>query len=526
MAKSKQSLVPVARYGLDDLMACLANEQEADEKAKNEPQEASPETECEAENEAAASGEPSPALAAALDAVLRIAEETVLHRAGDPDRQSMPALSDRLSTLDLAPKQEQPAPAAAETAAEPEARSAAADVPQTDDAVDDETELEPVAADTPCMAFSVSEPTHSHLRAPAGQPIPSLAPMVRQMPTAAPVREGVAEPAGDEVVAPVRQIAEPSQVVQQPQFADDDEVDRFDPVDEVQRRPAVAEAANLSPSRRSLAIQTDKAKDIVEMLEDIGETLDSAETHIAQRLRPVIVEEPHQAPAAASLHKRPSRGREAMVLSGFVLCLVAGIGGIVYSNSDWLLSVSAEALTSAEKDVEPTTVLRKADLPKPVAGPPVELAAAAAGPTVTRATESQPEQPAPQDDAVETLTVEKSAPEVTATAPRPEDAVHYAGTGEKTDNHVSRAKALMETGDIASARQLLEYAARRGNASAMMVLAQTYDPGFLLKMDIHGIRPDVDKAMAWYQRAAETQPDAVPSDAAKQLNVSQRSDDS
>lgn len=532
MANSKQSLVPVARYGLDDLMACLANEPEADEKAKNESQEVSSEAEVEAENGEAAAGEPSPALAAALDAVLRIAEETVLHRAGDPDRQSMPALSDRLSTLDLTPAQEQPAPTA-DAAAEPVTPSEAVDTPMPDTAEDEELEQQPGASDAPCMAFSVSEPTHSHLRAPAGQPIPSLAPMVRQMPTATFVEDEVVEQADDEANEPVRRIVQPSQVVQQPQSTHEIVADRIESLDESDQQPAIVQAARHSPTRRSLAIQTEKAKDIVDMLEDIGETLDSAETRIAQRLRPVIVEEPPKAPPGAVLHKRPSRGREAMVLSGFVLCLVAGIGGIVYSNSDWLLSVSAEALTSSEKSDEPTTVMRKADALGPIAGPPAELAAAAAGPTVTRASERPTEQSKPQDDAIETLTVEKTVaeiaenpPEVTETEPDAEQATRIAGSSEETDGLVSRAKSLMETGDIASARQLLEYAARRGNASAMMVLAQTYDPGFLLKMDIHGIRPDVDKAMAWYQRAAETQPDAAPSDAARQLNVSQRSDDS
>jgi hypothetical protein len=74
---------------------------------------------------------------------------------------------------------------------------------------------------------------------------------------------------------------------------------------------------------------------------------------------------------------------------------------------------------------------------------------------------------------------------------------------------MTRGKALLAAGDIPPARLLLERAAEGGEASAALMLAQTYDPAVLGTQDIRNITPDPAQARNWYQRAAQLgSPDA------------------
>jgi hypothetical protein len=68
---------------------------------------------------------------------------------------------------------------------------------------------------------------------------------------------------------------------------------------------------------------------------------------------------------------------------------------------------------------------------------------------------------------------------------------------------MKRAKSLIATGDIASARLLLERAADAREASAALILARTYDPAVLGTPDARSIAPDPAAARIWYQKAAQ-----------------------
>jgi hypothetical protein len=68
---------------------------------------------------------------------------------------------------------------------------------------------------------------------------------------------------------------------------------------------------------------------------------------------------------------------------------------------------------------------------------------------------------------------------------------------------LKRAKDLIATGDIASARLFLERAADAHEAGAALILAQTYDPAVLGTSDARSIAPDPAAARAWYQKAAQ-----------------------
>ena len=67
---------------------------------------------------------------------------------------------------------------------------------------------------------------------------------------------------------------------------------------------------------------------------------------------------------------------------------------------------------------------------------------------------------------------------------------------------LKRAKSLIAVGDIAPARLLLERAADAQEASAALLLAQTYDPGVLGTQDMRSITPDPAKARDWYREGS------------------------
>ena len=68
---------------------------------------------------------------------------------------------------------------------------------------------------------------------------------------------------------------------------------------------------------------------------------------------------------------------------------------------------------------------------------------------------------------------------------------------------MKRAKESLAAGDIPVARLLLERAADGQDASAALMLAQTYDPAVLGTSDVRNITPEPDKAKSWYLRAAQ-----------------------
>lgn len=68
---------------------------------------------------------------------------------------------------------------------------------------------------------------------------------------------------------------------------------------------------------------------------------------------------------------------------------------------------------------------------------------------------------------------------------------------------LKRARDLIDIGDFAAARLLLERAADAHDAKAAFVLAQTYDPAVLGTPDVRSIAPDPAAARRWYQKAVQ-----------------------
>jgi hypothetical protein len=98
--------------------------------------------------------------------------------------------------------------------------------------------------------------------------------------------------------------------------------------------------------------------------------------------------------------------------------------------------------------------------------------------------------------ALPAAAVPVTAPLVAASPARKLDADELAAL-------MNRAKGLIAIGDIAPARLLLERAADAQEASAALLLAQTYDPAVLGTQDMRSITPDPATARIWYQKAAQ-----------------------
>ena len=76
-------------------------------------------------------------------------------------------------------------------------------------------------------------------------------------------------------------------------------------------------------------------------------------------------------------------------------------------------------------------------------------------------------------------------------------------TRQEIKTLMTRANALLENGDVAGARLLLEYAAQRGSRQAMIVMGNTYDPEHLASLGVHGVKPDQEQAAFWNDLAAK-----------------------
>ena len=78
---------------------------------------------------------------------------------------------------------------------------------------------------------------------------------------------------------------------------------------------------------------------------------------------------------------------------------------------------------------------------------------------------------------------------------------------------LARGDWWFATGDVASARLFYERAAGVGEARAAVKLGETFDPAFLGRLNLRGVRADPGMALFWYRRAR----DLGASDAASRL---------
>jgi hypothetical protein len=96
-----------------------------------------------------------------------------------------------------------------------------------------------------------------------------------------------------------------------------------------------------------------------------------------------------------------------------------------------------------------------------------------------------------------------------ATEPQVKRQASHRITPEDVDALLKRGERLIASGDFAAARLVLQRAAEGGNARAALMLAGTYDPVMLEKVQAIGCSPDIPLARYWYEKANELgSPDA------------------
>lgn len=107
----------------------------------------------------------------------------------------------------------------------------------------------------------------------------------------------------------------------------------------------------------------------------------------------------------------------------------------------------------------------------------------------------------PTADLSATISVAPSAPLEPPALPVPP--AKPAGLPTDIAALVARGDALLNSGDIVSARLYYERAANAGDSRAAMLMGETYDPDFLARAGVRGVRGDAAIADSWYRRARE-----------------------
>jgi hypothetical protein len=205
---------------------------------------------------------------------------------------------------------------------------------------------------------------------------------------------------------------------------------------------------------------------------------------------------------------RPRKtGSRVLKISAFAIAaLIATFVAVknpftVLANATASLIGAADNMRSAQAPPRQAATAAVANTPAMVAGPTLATASA---PLPSRDDIAVALRSAHQSQGPEVQQTAAAAATATATAPAaiaPPAARRI--DSEELANLMTRAKALLASGDISPARLLLERAAEAQEASAALMLAQTYDPTVLGTQDIRNITPDPAMARNWYQRAAQ-----------------------
>jgi hypothetical protein len=120
---------------------------------------------------------------------------------------------------------------------------------------------------------------------------------------------------------------------------------------------------------------------------------------------------------------------------------------------------------------------------------------ASADPSALRPVRSQPQADPPP--------VAQQPPKSKQYASLQEVQTERSPSPDSIDRMIARGEAFIAEGDVVAARLILERAAEARDPRAALALGSTYDPNVLKRMGVVGIRPEPDKAQAWYERAME-----------------------
>ena len=209
---------------------------------------------------------------------------------------------------------------------------------------------------------------------------------------------------------------------------------------------------------------------------------------------------------------RPRKNRSSRLLKTGALAIAALVATFVAVKNPFTVFANATASLIGVADVR-STPAPAAPPRQAVAAAPVSVPALAAAPAVppsrdeiALALKAAHQNLAPaeiQQPAVAAVAVPVVAAAPVAAAPVAAAPPVRRIAADELATLMTRGKALLASGDIPPARLLLERAAEAGEASAALMLAQTYDPTVLGTQDIRNITPDPALARSWYQRAAQ-----------------------
>ena len=80
-------------------------------------------------------------------------------------------------------------------------------------------------------------------------------------------------------------------------------------------------------------------------------------------------------------------------------------------------------------------------------------------------------------------------------------AAEALAAGQDVADLVNRGNALLDLGDLASARLFYRLAADRGSPEGAMLMGMTFDPVYFARTGIRGTRPQIQDALHWYDKA-------------------------
>ncbi|MHC2623641.1 hypothetical protein ACVIW2_005673 [Bradyrhizobium huanghuaihaiense] len=266
------------------------------------------------------------------------------------------------------------------------------------------------------------------------------------------------------------------------------------------------------PSKESHALDSDRSASHSSTADYIRARAKRAELPQDDPI-PLFLSDPRGAPDPqeyTSLALRPRTRIAPLVAAGLAIS-AAAIAAVVFQSelrsllADYVGSATgaAQASPPAVRQVSlkdpgrvTNTTLASADKQElPVPSTPSREAIATAYQTALQAQSQVQVQSQVQSQ------VEAPAPAPVAAQPAPPEPAKTLDA-DTLAGLMTRARRLISVGDIAAARLLLERAANAKDATAALLLAQTYDPAVLGTSDARSIIPDAAAARDWYQRAA------------------------
>jgi hypothetical protein len=96
-----------------------------------------------------------------------------------------------------------------------------------------------------------------------------------------------------------------------------------------------------------------------------------------------------------------------------------------------------------------------------------------------------------------------TAGQLASAAPAPAMPESAAEQRARAERLLARGEAYLANGNIMGARDFFERAADAGLAAGALQLASTYDRVELTRLKVQGVKPDVELARKWYQRARD-----------------------